>query len=409
MTSFSSFTLSLFILLAGYLSAICAMPPNPPTTPQRDPYGSDRIRLLTGTFAITTGRAVLISSVYHALVTLFYPPNTNNGILSAICPHPENLDPQIFTSSPTVVLSLLAIASGSAIRLSAFGGLGRNFTFYLSAPDRLITDGVYAYVQHPSYTGLVLVVLGCVGLFSIMGIFGRFLRLTTIGGAATVGGFFWYTRNDVFEPLPLTDRIFHSARFNVLNPLRNPTTHDLCIRRVPLSDIDPTLLEKKGKLVEAFCAGVWSGWGTHRAASIHSCRANNNRLGYAFQRAYLARKYQGPETAHQLWSRSELRSSSYEPGTLITDHFEVVEKTPDRIVVRCGASPRVQEVRPSDGLFEMSVKVKPEEGVAEFGLKSCFFQGLGKAETQPMPPHMVWLHQQYTKLWMETAIRNVVR
>lgn len=94
-----------------------------------------------------------------------------------------------------------------------------------------------------------------------MGIFSRFLKLTTIGGAATVGGFFWYTRNDVFVPLPLTDRIFHSARFNALNPLRNPTTHDLCIRRVPLSDIDPTLLEKKGNLVEAFCAGVWSGWG----------------------------------------------------------------------------------------------------------------------------------------------------
>ncbi|KAF4169029.1 hypothetical protein CNMCM6936_009626 [Aspergillus lentulus] len=224
-----------------------------------------------------------------------------------------------------------------------------------------------------------------------MGIFSRFLKLTTIGGAATVGGFFWCTRDDVFVPLSLTDRIFHSARFNALNPLRNPTTHDLCIRRVPLSDIDPTLLEKKGKLVEAFCAGVWSGW------------------GYAFQRAYLARKYQGPETANQLWSRSELRSSTYEPGTLITDHFEVVEKTPNRIVVRCGASPRVQEVRPSDGLFEMSVDVKPDEGVAEFGLKSCFFQGLGKAEGQPMPAHIVWLHQQYTKLWMETAIRNVLR
>ncbi|KAF7159720.1 hypothetical protein CNMCM6106_007122 [Aspergillus hiratsukae] len=224
-----------------------------------------------------------------------------------------------------------------------------------------------------------------------MGIFSRFLKLTTIGGAATAGGFFWYTRNDVFVPLPLSDRIFHSARFNVLNPLRNPTTHDLCIRKVPLSEIDPTLLEKKGKLVEAFCAGVWSGW------------------GYAFQRAYLARKYQSPETSNQLWSRSELRRSTYEPGTLITDHFEVVEKTPDRIVVRCGASPRVQDVRPSDGLFEMSVQVKPDEGVAEFGLKSCFFQGLGKAESQPMPPHIVWLHQQYTKLWMETAIRNVLR
>lgn len=94
---------------------------------------------------------------------------------------------------------------------------------------------------------------------------------------------------------------------------------------------------------------------------------------------------------------------------MITDHFEVVDKTPDRIVVRCGGSPRVQEVRESDGLFEMSAVMKPEEGVAEFGLKSCFFQGLGKAESEPMPAHIVWLHKQYTKLWSESAIRNVLR
>ena len=123
----------------------------------------------------------------------------------------------------------------------------------------------------------------------------------------------------------------------------------------------------------------------------------------------MARKYQGPETANQLWSHSELESSSYDRGTLITDHFEVVEKTPDRIVVRCGGSPRIQEVRESDGLFEMSAVVKQDEGVAEFGLKSCFFKGLGKAESEPMPPHIAWLHRQYTKLMSATAVQNVLR
>lgn len=77
--------------------------------------------------------------------------------------------------------------------------------------------------------------------------------------------------------------------------------------------------------------------------------------------------------------------------------------------MRCGASPRVRDVRESDGLFEISAVVKQEEGVAEFRLKSCFFQGLGKAESQPMPPHIIWLHQQYTKLLSATAIPNVLR
>lgn len=94
-----------------------------------------------------------------------------------------------------------------------------------------------------------------------MGLIKRFVRLSTVGGAASVGAFFWATRNETFVPLAPSDHIFHSTFFHSLNPSKNPTTHDLCIRRVPLSDINPALLEKKGKLVEAFCAGVWSGWG----------------------------------------------------------------------------------------------------------------------------------------------------
>lgn len=104
-----------------------------------------------------------------------------------------------------------------------------------------------------------------------------------------------------------------------------------------------------------------------------------------------------------------MQSASYDRGTIITDHFEVVEKTSDRIVVRCGDSPRIREVRESDGLFEMSAVVKQDEGIVEFGLKSCFFKGLGKAEAQPMPAYIIWLHQQYTKLLLATAMPYVQR
>jgi hypothetical protein len=108
-----------------------------------------------------------------------------------------------------------------------------------------------------------------------------------------------------------------------------------------------------------------------------------------------------------LWSREELKNSNYDVGTQITDHFEVVSKTPDAIVVRCGDSPLKTEVRPSDGLFEMGVTVNQEEGVAEFRLKSIFYKGLGTADAPPMPAHVEFAHRLYTKLWMETAIPNV--
>lgn len=246
-----------------------------------------------------------------------------------------------------------------------------------------------------------------------MGIIRKTLKLTTISATAGLGAFFVATRNSSFVALdPAKDPIFSSKPFRKLNPEANPTTHDLCVRRVPLTDINPVLLEKKGRLVEAFCAGVWSGWGIFSLSFspiICTGIANDENEGYAAQRAYFARKYESPETAKHLWSREDLRASNYSRGTLITDHFEVLDKSNERIVVRCGDSPRNRNVRPSDGLFEMSAVVKPDEGVAEFGLKSVFFQGLGKAESPPMPFHIVWLHKQYTKLWAETAIRNVLR
>lgn len=82
-------------------------------------------------------------------------------------------------------------------------------------------------------------------------------------------------------------------------------------------------------------------------------------------------------------------------------------------MVRCGDSPRKLEVRESDGLFEMIAEVKRDEGVAEFGLKSVFYNGLaGPAKegdvTPPMSPWIQWLHAQYDKLWMETALRGNV-
>lgn len=78
-------------------------------------------------------------------------------------------------------------------------------------------------------------------------------------------------------------------------------------------------------------------------------------------------------------------------------------------MIRCGDSPLKQGVRPSDGLFEIAAEVHADKGYAEFRLKSIFYQGLGKAEGVPMDGFMLWAHKQYTKLWMESAVRKVRR
>jgi hypothetical protein len=135
--------------------------------------------------------------------------------------------------------------------------------------------------------------------------------------------------------------------------------------------------------------------------------------GYTIQRLYLQNKYRNnTTTAHQVWDKNDLATSNYEVGTEITDHFVVLDKTPNSILIRCGDSPlnSPDKTRPSDGLFELVAETDFDRGYAEFRLKSIFYQGEGEVadKTKPvMPAHMEWAHRQYTKLWMESAMGHV--
>jgi hypothetical protein len=116
-------------------------------------------------------------------------------------------------------------------------------------------------------------------------------------------------------------------------------------------------------------------------------------------------KWKGPETAQQLWSKSQLAEDKYEKGTYITDHFEVVEKTPTTITVRCGDSPRNQGLRGSDGLFSISAVVDKDREEVELRLRSCLFSSQGSipGHKGPMPAWMEELHQWYARIWSETG------
>lgn len=233
------------------------------------------------------------------------------------------------------------------------------------------------------------------------------LRTTLFTGLLGTSGAAAYlaARNPVVSPLAASDPLWTSSLFQRHNPSANPSTQDVCIRRIPLSKIRPELLHKDGDLALEFCRGVWSGWGMFFFSLLSVSAVLIATLGFAVQRRYLDFKYRGPETASQLWTNEQLAESSYDKGTCITDHFEVVERTPTAITVRCGDSPRNQALRPSDGLFEISATVDRQREEVELRLKSCLFSSQGSVEgfKGPMPGWMEELHQWYARIWSETG------
>lgn len=136
--------------------------------------------------------------------------------------------------------------------------------------------------------------------------------------ASTAGpalGWICYTRASTFIPFTTTSSSFPSEASARLNPNQNkPVLIDHCMRKVPLAQLKTT---DQGELTRQFCQGVWSG------------------PGFEIQRRYLERKYRrlaGRE--NHLWDKKDLASSDYAVGTAISDHFEVVQRNPDKVMTR---------------------------------------------------------------------------
>jgi len=160
MATVASFALALCMLAAAYVTLQCVTPPNP--LPPVKSSVEDRIRWVASRSRVTSGRkTLLLIWLYHILLTITYPhPPT------LICPQPGSLDPNLFGWSTHTVICIFMVLAGGSIRLTAYSQLGGNFTFHLSKPKTLVKRGLYRYVQHPSYTGLFMILIAHLLLFS---------------------------------------------------------------------------------------------------------------------------------------------------------------------------------------------------------------------------------------------------
>ncbi|KAL5114520.1 hypothetical protein ACEQ8H_007610 [Pleosporales sp. CAS-2024a] len=211
----------------------------------------------------------------------------------------------------------------------------------------------------------------------------------------------FYTRGTKFVPYDTNSPDHTTAVFRAHNPLSNPPVCiDHAVKSIPYASLPSKYRVQDGKgsvdraaLATDFCRGIWSG------------------VAYRVQRRYLERKYRALEGREDsLWDLRDLEKSEYKVGTKITDHFQVVEHDDSKVIVRCGDSPLNQDHRPSDGLFAMEVSTDDDKQMATFHLKSNFINTTPQGkDAQPLPWHVQFAHRWYTKLWMESATRKVLK
>jgi hypothetical protein len=145
-----------------------------------------------------------------------------------------------------------------------------------------------------------------------MGFLAKATGLAVFTTASPALGWIYYTRATHFIPFSTTSPDFSNAVAKKVNPGNNkPLLNDHAVRVVPLDKLKTT---DQGELTKQFCRGIWSG------------------PGFAYQRRFLEKKYRALDGREDhLWDKKDLAGSEYDVGTKIADHFEVVDRTSERV------------------------------------------------------------------------------
>ena len=90
-----------------------------------------------------------------------YPTMIHPSLLSFLSVSPTTLV-NYTTIPPMFILGSILLATGASLRALCYRYLGKNFTFQLALRKghTLCTGGPYSIVRHPSYTGIILCLLG---------------------------------------------------------------------------------------------------------------------------------------------------------------------------------------------------------------------------------------------------------
>ncbi|CCM02158.1 uncharacterized protein FIBRA_04236 [Fibroporia radiculosa] len=156
----------LLIAVAG--SHITLTPPNPRVPANERPKDVSQTEkhfsALAHIYATMTKLSMCAGSIVEiaVLLALEWPTHPlSKMVFKALIPGPRELADRI-TISDTFIIGCILTAAGALGRISCYRTLGRLFTFEVTIRNdhKLVTQGPYAYVRHPSYTSGLLFTAG---------------------------------------------------------------------------------------------------------------------------------------------------------------------------------------------------------------------------------------------------------
>ncbi|KAH9474727.1 Protein-S-isoprenylcysteine O-methyltransferase [Psilocybe cubensis] len=137
------------------------------------------------------GQTLLGAVEIISIITNAYPSSSLSQKILYLCYFQEK-DPGRLQLHPLSYLAAFFWVCGYLMRMRTYQDLGRFFRFDISIQKdhELVTTGLYAYVRHPSYSGIILADLGW-GLW--YGTKGSWIResafLDSVGGTITLATF----------------------------------------------------------------------------------------------------------------------------------------------------------------------------------------------------------------------------
>ena len=148
------------VLHAGYLLQLAFRQPSSKTI--TSPTESHLMYLAASPKGMLVARIITLLITFHHVtlaLSLSHTLPPSPALQTITCSTPQHLDPRLFTWSLPTILTLSLLYIGISLRLRAYSELGTNFTFRVAAPDKLVTSGVYTHIRHPTYTGLLIVLI----------------------------------------------------------------------------------------------------------------------------------------------------------------------------------------------------------------------------------------------------------